>query len=69
MRSACEHRHVLANTIFSNEILNVPQSLCKAPDIMYHGSKADIAKRFSEFSVENIPNCGDKCAIIIEMSP
>ena len=40
MRSACEHRPYLANAIFSNEILNVPQSLCKAPDRMYHGSKA-----------------------------
>ena len=69
MRSACEQRSEMATMFFKNEILNVPQSLSTNSETMYHGSKSDIAKRFSEHSIKGIPKSLEKSAIIIEMSP
>ena len=69
MRSACENRPEIAKTIFGNEVFNVPQSLCTDVKTMYHGTKSDIVKRFTDSSIEEIPNCSENSVIIIEMSP
>ena len=67
MKSACEHRPDMALELFENEIMNIPQSLTPDGVSLYHGTKADIAKRFE--SEENIPEKEGKSAIILEMSP
>ena len=36
---------------------------------MYHGSKSKLTKRFSKYSINEIPKNAEKFAIIIEMSP
>ena len=36
---------------------------------MYHGSKSELTKRFSKYSINEIPKHAEKSAIIIEMSP
>ena len=69
MRSACEHRPELADTIFKFEILGIPQSLASDSISMYHGKKSDITKRLSTFSVLRLPNKDGKSALVIEMSP
>ena len=69
MRSACEHRPDLAKAIFSNEIMNVPQSLCKDTESMFHGAKSETTKRLTDAVVDSIPKGVGKSAIIIEMSP
>ena len=68
MRSACEHRSDLAETVFKYEILDVPQSLAKTSLTQYKGKKSDITNRFSS-SFQNMPNDESDSAIIIEMSP
>ena len=40
MRSVSEHRPDIAETIFGSEILNVPLSLCKDSETMYHRAKS-----------------------------
>ena len=37
MRNACEHKPEIAKIVFGNEILNVPPSLGKSYNTMYHG--------------------------------
>ena len=69
MRSACEHRSVMAEKLFEHEILNVPQSLSTDGVSLYHGSKSDIAKRLQTYSQETIPGRECNSAIVIEMSP
>ena len=69
MRSACEHRPDLAKAIFSNEIMNVPQSLCKDTESMFHGAKSETTKRLTDAVVDSIPKGVGKSAIIIETSP
>ena len=58
MRSACEHRPDIAETIFGSEIFNAPQRLCKDSETMYHSAKSEITKRFSEAIINEIPKCG-----------
>ena len=69
MRNACEHRPEIAKIVFGNEILNAPQSLDKSYNTMYHGWKSELTKRFSKYSINEIPKNAEKSAIIIEMSP
>ena len=68
MRNACERRPEIAKIVFWNEILNVPQSWSKSYNTMYHGSKSELTKRYSKYSVNEIPKNAEKYAIIIEMS-
>ena len=37
MRNACEHKPEITKIVFGNEILNVPPSLGKSYNTMYHG--------------------------------
>ena len=69
MRNACEHRPEIAKIVFGNEIWNVPQSLGKSYNTMYHGSKSELTKRFSKYSINEIPKNAEKSDIIIEISP
>ena len=69
MRNACEHKPEIAKIVLGNEILNAPQSLDKNYNTMYHGWKSESAKRFSKYSINEIPKNAEKSAIIIEMSP
>ena len=62
MRSACEYRPELADTIFKFEILGIPQSLASDSISMYHSKKSDIPKRLSTFSVPRLPNKDGKSA-------
>ena len=71
MNSACEHRKTMAAALFQHEINNIPQSLCIDGTNgieMYHGSKADVAKRFSTCVMLPQDRQG-KSSIVIEMSP
>ena len=58
--SACGHRKTVAEELFKHEINNIPQSLCKDGKNwieLYHGSKAEITKRFnSPISVFTLPH-------------
>ena len=36
---------------------------------MYHGSKSELTKRFSKYSINKIPKNLEKSVVIIEMSP
>ena len=45
MKSACEHRAQMALELFEGEIMNIPHSLTPDGVSLYHGNKADIAKR------------------------
>ena len=58
-----------AKIVFGNEILNSLQSLGKSYNTMYHGSKSELTKRFSKYSIYEIPKNAEKSAIIIEMFP
>ena len=69
MKNACEHRPEIAKIVFGNEILNSLQSLGKSYNAMYHGSKSELTKRFSKYSIYEIPKNAEKSAIIIEMFP
>ena len=71
MRSACEHRLEMAEKVFSNEIMDVPQSLAKTSVSEFHGKKSEITKRFIESSLSCLPIAANpmKTAIIVEMSP
>ena len=55
MRNACEHRPEIAKIVLGNEILNVPQTLVKSYNTMYHGSKSELTKQFSKYSINEIP--------------
>ena len=67
MKSACEHRAQMALELFEGEIMNIPHSLTPDGVSLYHGNKADIAKRLN--SEELLPEQDGKSAIILEMSP
>ena len=67
MKSACEFRSDMALELFEGEIMNIPHSLTPDGISLYHGNKADIAKRLN--SDESIANQDGKSAIILEMSP
>ena len=69
MRNACEHRPEIAKIVLGNEILNVPQTLVKSYNTMHHGSKSELTKQFSKYSINEIPKNAEKSAVIIEMSP
>ena len=69
MKNACQHKPKNAKIVFGNEILNVPKSLGKIYNAMYHGQKSELTKRFSKYSVNEIPKDAEKSAITIEMSP
>ena len=69
MRNACEHRPEIAKIVLGNEILNVPQTLVKSYNTMHHGSKSELTKLFSKYSINEIPKNAEKSAVIIEMSP
>ena len=69
MKNACEHRPEIAKIVFGNEILNSLQSLGKSYNTMYHGSKSELTKRFSKYSINKISKNAEKSAIIIEMFP
>ena len=69
MRNVCEHRPEISKIIFGNERLNVPQSLGKSYNTMYHGSKYELTKEFSKYSINKVIKNAEKSAIIIEMSP
>ena len=57
MRNACKHRPQIANIV-----LNVPQSLGKSYNTMYHGSKSELAKQFSKYSINEIEEkCREIC--------
>ena len=61
----------MATALFEHEILDIPQSLCVDGTNgieMYHGSKADIVKRFRT-SVMLPQDLNGKSSIVIEMSP
>ena len=50
MKSACEHRKTMTEEMFEHGINSIPQSLCndgKSGIELYHGSKAEITKRFN----------------------
>ena len=47
MKSACEHRAQMALELFEGEIMNIPHSLTPDGVSLYHGNKADIAKRLN----------------------
>ena len=47
MKSACEHRAQMALELFEGEIMNIPHSLTPDSVSLYHGNKADIAKRLN----------------------
>ena len=51
MRSACEHRLEMAEKVFSNKIMDVPQSLAKTSVSEFHGKKSEITKNFIESSL------------------
>ena len=55
MTNACVHGPEIAKTVSGNEILNVPQSLRKSFNTMYHGSISELTKRFSKYSINEIP--------------
>ena len=67
MKSACEHRAQMALELFEGEIMNIPHILTPNGVSLYHGNKADIAKRLN--SEELSPEQDGKSAIILEMSP
>ena len=69
MKNACEHRPEITKIVFGNEILNVPQSLGKTYITVYHGSKSELTKQFSKYSMNEIKKNGEKFGIIIEISP
>ena len=69
MKNVCEHRPEISKIIFGNERLNVPQSLGKSYNTMYHGSKYELTKEFSKYSINKVIKNAEKSAIIIEMSP
>ena len=69
MKNACEHGPEIAKIVFGNEILNSLQSLGKSYNTMYHGSKSELTKRFSKYSINKISKNAEKSAIIIEMFP
>ena len=55
MRNACEPRQEIAKIVLGNEILNAPQSLDKNYNSVYHGWKSELTKRFSKYSIYEIP--------------
>ena len=67
MKSACEHRAQMAVELFEGEIMNIQHCLTPDSVSLYHGNKADIAKRLN--SEELLPEQDGKSAIILEMSP
>ena len=66
MKSACEHRPDMALELFTNEVMNIPQSLTPDGVSLYHGTKSDISKRFE--SDESIPEKEAKSAIVLEIT-
>ena len=50
MTNACVHGPEIAKTVSENEILNVPQSLSKSFNTMYHCPISELTKRFSKYS-------------------
>ena len=69
MRNACEHRPEIAKIVLGNEILNVPQTLVKSYNTMYHGSKSELTKQFSKYSINEIPKNAEKSAVIMRCLP
>ena len=57
----------MALELFEGEIMNIPHSLTPDGVSLYHGNKADIAKRLN--SEKLLPEQDGKSAIIFEMSP
>ena len=67
MRNPSEHRPKTSKTVFGNEIFVVPQILGKSYNLIYHGSKSELTKRFYECSINEIPKNSETSAIIIKM--
>ena len=67
MKFPCEQRAQMALEPFAGEIMNISQSLTPHGALLYHGNKADIAKRLN--SEELLPEQDGKSAIILEMTP
>ena len=57
----------LPKIVLGNEILNVPQTLVKSYNTMYHGSKSELTKQFPNIQSTKFQKM--KSAVIIEMAP
>ena len=59
MISACKERKAIVEELIKHEINNIPQSLCKDSKNsieLYHGSKAEITKRFNSLTSVMLPH-------------
>ena len=67
------HNEKLCEELFEHEINIIPQSLCKDRKNgikLYHGSKAEITKRFNSPISVILPHDQEgKSAIVVETSP
>ena len=66
LRAAISYRREHVKLLFKTEIFATSQSLAADSNTLYHGTKSDILKRFSQISS---PEPSISSAILIELSP
>ena len=65
--AAAAYRKEKAGELFKREILNITQSISLDEDLIYHGTKSDILKKFYKCHIPVVHSCSNS-AIIIELS-
>ena len=67
LQSAYEHRTSLVETLFSNELFGIAQSISQNSLQLYPGTKSGILNRLKTFSAQS--TISGKAGIVIELSP
>ena len=69
LHSAVEHRSLLADSLFAEELYGVPHCFATDVDVMYHGTKSSIKDRLKSCSPPAHLTESTWTAIVLEASP